>query len=60
MIKEPSKTSDEPPARPPGPEAKRQVVDQVTRELSVHAAIEEAYFYPEVKKAPGRGWRTGG
>ena len=38
-----------------GPEAKRQVVDQITRELSVHAAIEEAYFYPEVKKALGEG-----
>src|SRR5918993_331571 len=33
-----------------GPEAKRQVVDQLIRELSVHAAIEEAYFYPEVRK----------
>ena len=38
-----------------GPEAKRQVVDQVTRELSVHAAIEEAYFYPEVKRPRGEG-----
>jgi len=38
-----------------GPEAKRQVVDQLIRELSVHAAIEEAYFYPEVKKALGEG-----
>jgi hemerythrin superfamily protein len=36
-----------------GPKAKRQVVDQITRELSVHAAIEEAYFYPEVRKALG-------
>jgi hemerythrin superfamily protein len=31
------------------------VVDQIIRELSVHAAIEEAYFYPEVKKALGEG-----
>jgi hemerythrin superfamily protein len=38
-----------------GAEAKRQVVDQLIRELSVHAAIEEAYFYPEVKKALGEG-----
>jgi hemerythrin superfamily protein len=38
-----------------GPEAKRQVVDQLIRELSVHAAIEEAYFYPEVRKALGEG-----
>jgi len=37
------------------PEAKRQVVDQLIRELSVHAAIEEAYFYPEVRKALGEG-----
>jgi hemerythrin superfamily protein len=37
-----------------GPEAKRQV-DQVTRELSIHAAIEEADFYPEVRKALGEG-----
>jgi hemerythrin superfamily protein len=34
-----------------GPDAKRRVVDQITRELSIHAAIEEAYFYPEVRKA---------
>ena len=33
-----------------GPEAKRQVVDQIIRELSVHAATEEAYFYPEVAR----------
>lgn len=38
-----------------GPEAKRQVVDQITRELSIHAAIEEVYLYPEVKKALGEG-----
>jgi hemerythrin superfamily protein len=38
-----------------GPEAKRQVVDQLIRELSVHAAIQEAYFYPEVNKALGEG-----
>ena len=38
-----------------GPEAKRQVVDRIVRELSVHAAIEEAYFYPEVRKALGEG-----
>jgi hemerythrin superfamily protein len=38
-----------------GPEAKRQVVDQIIRELSVHAAIEEAYFCPEVRKALGEG-----
>jgi hemerythrin superfamily protein len=38
-----------------GPEAKRQVVDQLIRELSIHAAIEEAYFYPEVRKALGEG-----
>src|SRR5215203_4881461 len=38
-----------------GPEAKRQVVDQIIHELSIHAAIEEAYFYPEVKKALGEG-----
>jgi hemerythrin superfamily protein len=31
------------------------VVDQIIRELSVHAAIEEAYFYPEVRKALGEG-----
>jgi hemerythrin superfamily protein len=37
------------------PEAKRQVVDQIIRELSIHAAIEEAYFYTEVKKALGEG-----
>jgi hypothetical protein len=30
-----------------GPEAKRQAVDQIVRELSVHVAIEEAYFYLE-------------
>jgi Hemerythrin HHE cation binding domain len=38
-----------------GPQARRQVVDQVIRELSVHAAIEEACFYPEVRKALGEG-----
>jgi len=38
-----------------GPEAKRRVVDQIVRELSIHAAIEEAYFYPEVRKALGEG-----
>jgi hemerythrin superfamily protein len=38
-----------------GPEAKRQVVDQIIRELSVHAAIEDAYLYPEVRKALGEG-----
>ena len=38
-----------------GPESKRQVVDQIIRELSVHAAVEEAYFYPEVRKALGEG-----
>jgi hemerythrin superfamily protein len=38
-----------------GPEAKRQVVDQIIRELSVHAAIEEAYLYPAVRKALGEG-----
>jgi hemerythrin superfamily protein len=38
-----------------GPEAKRQVVDRIIRELSVHAAIEEAYLYPEVRKALGEG-----
>jgi hypothetical protein len=27
-----------------GPEAKRQAVDQIVRELSVHVAIEEAYL----------------
>src|SRR5215212_4806766 len=42
-----------------GPEAKRQVVDQIIRELSVHAAIEEAYFYPEVRKALGEGGERG-
>ena len=31
------------------------MVDQIIRELSVHAAIEEAYFYTEVKKAFGEG-----
>ncbi len=31
------------------------MVDQIIRELSVHAAIEEAYFYPEVRKALGEG-----
>jgi len=31
------------------------VVDQIIHELSIHAAIEEAYFYPEVKKALGEG-----
>jgi Hemerythrin HHE cation binding domain len=36
-------------------DAKRQVVDQIIRELSVHAAVEEAYFYPEVRKALGEG-----
>src|SRR5919199_1375415 len=40
---------------PQGPDAKRRVVDQITRELSIHAAIEEAYFYPEVRKALGEG-----
>jgi hemerythrin superfamily protein len=30
-----------------GPDAKRQAVDQIVRELSVHVAIEEAYFYFE-------------
>jgi hemerythrin superfamily protein len=38
-----------------GPEAKRQVVDQIIRELSVHAAIEEVYFYPAVRKALSEG-----
>jgi hemerythrin superfamily protein len=38
-----------------GPQAKREVVDRITRELSIHAAIEEAYFYPEVTKALGEG-----
>jgi hemerythrin superfamily protein len=37
------------------PQAKREVVDRITRELSIHAAIEEAYFYPEVRKALGEG-----
>ncbi len=30
--------------------AKRQVVDQIIEELSVHASIEEQYFYPAVRK----------
>jgi hemerythrin superfamily protein len=38
-----------------GPEPKRQVVGQIIRELSIHAAIEEAYLYPEVRKALGEG-----
>jgi hemerythrin superfamily protein len=38
-----------------GPEPKRQVVDQIIRELSIHAAIEDAYLYPEVRKALGEG-----
>jgi hemerythrin superfamily protein len=38
-----------------GPQAKHEVVDRITRELSIHAAIEEAYFYPEVRKALGEG-----
>ena len=29
---------------------KRQVVDQIITELSIHAAIEEQYFYPAVRK----------
>jgi hemerythrin superfamily protein len=29
---------------------KRQVVDQIIEELSVHAAIEEQYFYPAVRE----------
>ena len=37
-----------------GPEAKRQVVDQLIRELSVHAAIEEAYFYPRSTRPSAR------
>src|SRR5215216_329129 len=35
--------------------ADHRTVEQLIRELSVHAAIEEAYFYPEVKKALGDG-----
>ena len=30
--------------------AKRQVVDQIISELSMHAAIEEQFFYPAVRK----------
>jgi hemerythrin superfamily protein len=31
-------------------QAKREVVDEIIRELSVHAAIEEQVFYPAVRK----------
>lgn len=31
--------------------SKRQVVDDIVKELSVHAAIEEQIFYPAVRKA---------
>jgi hemerythrin superfamily protein len=30
---------------------KRRVVDEIIRELSTHAAIEEQHFYPAVRKA---------
>ncbi|HVF21268.1 MAG TPA: hemerythrin domain-containing protein [Mycobacteriales bacterium] len=30
--------------------AKREVVDQIITELSIHASIEEQYFYPAVRK----------
>jgi hemerythrin superfamily protein len=33
------------------PEAKRRIVEQITKELSVHAAVEEQFFYPETRKA---------
>jgi hemerythrin superfamily protein len=37
-------------AKGEGTKAKRQVVDEIIRELSVHAAIEEQVFYPEVRR----------
>ena len=33
------------------PERKKEVVNQITRELSVHAAIEEEILYPTVREA---------
>ncbi|HUQ40460.1 MAG TPA: hemerythrin domain-containing protein [Acidimicrobiales bacterium] len=30
---------------------KRQIVDKIIEELSIHAAIEEQYFYPAVREA---------
>ncbi len=36
------------------PERKREIVDQIIRELSVHAAIEEEILYPTVRESiPG-------
>ena len=32
---------------------KRQIVDDIIRELSIHASIEEQLFYPAVRKAVG-------
>ena len=34
-----------------GTKQKRQVVDEIIRELSVHAAVEEQAFYPAVRQA---------
>src|SRR5436190_20297349 len=34
-----------------GPAAKRKLVDDMIRELSIHAAIEEQVFYPAVRDA---------
>lgn len=36
-------------------EQKREIVDQVIHELSVHAAIEEQIFYPSVREALAAG-----
>jgi hemerythrin superfamily protein len=33
-----------------GTTQKRQIVDEIVRELSVHAAVEEQVFYPAVRK----------
>jgi hemerythrin superfamily protein len=40
-----------------GPESKRDVVDQIIEELTVHAFIEEELFYPAVRnlEAAGKG-----
>src|SRR3954470_5124300 len=34
-------------------EAKGEIVEQIIRELSIHAAIEEEVFYPAVREAVG-------
>ena len=33
-----------------GPETKKELVDTMSKELSIHAAIEETEFYPEVQQ----------